>query len=303
VDDVVRGKVRRHGWTGITHGVHAASAQPSLAQRLRAWSLVLPEAAVFTHLTAAELRGWWLPGPVPHPVFAAVAERERHPQRRGLAVLRLVGSAEAEVVDEVRVAPAAETLLTCAADLDVLDLVPMADSALRLGHCTMGDLVAATTARRRGVRMLRAVLPLLDQRSESAWESVLRVLHMAAGIDVEPQHEIFAESGAFVARADLWLVGTRRIHEYDGADHRDPETHRDDLARERRLVGDGWQRCGYTSTEVLRRGGDIIASADAALGRCWDFRRLLAWRALVSRSLYGSAGRTRAQDRWASANR
>jgi hypothetical protein len=46
------------------------------------------------------------------------------------------------------------------------------------------------------------------------------VLHRAAGIEVEPQKEIFDQWGRFVARADLWLVGTRRIHEYDGDGHR-----------------------------------------------------------------------------------
>ena len=133
--------------------------------------------------------------------------------------------------------------------------------------------------------MLRTVLPLLDGRSESAWESVLRLLHVTADVEVEPQREIRTAAGAFVARADLWLVGTRRLHEYDGADHRDVETHRADLARDRRLVDERWERCGYTSREVLRRGGEIIAAADTALGRAWHPGRLAAWRALVSRSL------------------
>lgn len=303
MEDVVRGHVRGDGWTAVTRGAHVAGAEPSVSQRLRAWSLVLPETAMFTHLTAAGLRGWWLPAPVPHPVFAAVAERERHPQRRGLTVLRLAGAGASELVEGVRLASAAETLLTCAADLDVLDLVPLADSALHLGHCTMTDLVEVSQARRRGVRRLRAVLPLLDARSESAWESILRLLHVTAGVEVEPQHEIRTSTGTFVARADLWLVGTRRVHEYDGADHRDGETHRADLARERRLVDERWERCGYTARDVLRRGGEIIAAADAALDRTWHPGRLAAWRDLVNRSSYGSVGRRRLLARWAPTNR
>lgn len=282
----------------MARGVHIATPEPDLAQRLLGVSAVLPDSAVVTHLTAAALRGWWLPAPVPHPVFTAVAERERHPQRVGLKVVRLAAPPEVDRCDGVRVATPAETLLACATDLDVLDLVPLGDSALRLGHCTVDDLWAATRARRRGTPMLRTVLPLLDARSESAWESVLRVLHRVADVEVEPQHEVRAGDGSFVARADLWLVGTRRIHEYDGADHRDPQTHRADLARERRLVDERWERCGYTSREVLRRGGEIIAAADAALRRPWVPARLDAWRALVSRSLYGSAGRRRALARW-----
>src|SRR5215207_7719670 len=75
-----------------------------------------------------------------------------------------------------------------------------------------------TTRSRRWRRVSR---PLLEGRSESPWESVMRVLHRTAGIDVEPQKEIYDDGGRFVARADLWLVGTRRIHEYDGELHRD----------------------------------------------------------------------------------
>jgi hypothetical protein len=36
---------------------------------------------------------------------------------------------------------------------------------------------------------------------------------VAADIPVEPQHEIFDEYGRFVARVDLLIKGTRRIHE------------------------------------------------------------------------------------------
>ena len=42
----------------------------------------------------------------------------------------------------------------------------------------------------------------------------MRVLHVAADIPVEPQSEIYDEYGRFVARADLLIKGTRRIHEY-----------------------------------------------------------------------------------------
>jgi hypothetical protein len=35
----------------------------------------------------------------------------------------------------------------------------------------------------------------------------MRVLHVAADIPVEPQHEIFDEYGRFVARVDLLIKG------------------------------------------------------------------------------------------------
>jgi hypothetical protein len=60
------------------------------------------------------------------------------------------------------VTSAAELLLAAARDLGVLDLVLMGDSALRLGHCTIGELAEAATQRRRGAPMLRRVIGMLD---------------------------------------------------------------------------------------------------------------------------------------------
>ncbi|CAA9296832.1 MAG: Aldehyde dehydrogenase [uncultured Friedmanniella sp.] len=294
--ELVRGERRGGRWHRIAHGLYA-DGPCTLEERLRAWALVLPPSAVWTHLSAAAVRGWWLPNALPHPVFAAVGPGDRHPQRRGLSVHRLQGQPTAEIVRGLRLASGPETLLAAARDLAVLDLVPLADSALRSGDCTLDDLTRTAASSRRGAAVLRSVLPLLDARSESAWESVMRVLHRAAGIPVEPQHPMLDAAGRFVARADLWVVGTRRLHEYDGEVHRDRIVHRSDLDRDRRLLDAGWQRYGYTAAEVLR-GGPLLASVDAALGRRWDGARLLRWRALVDASWWGGSGRARAAARW-----
>jgi len=51
----------------MSHGLYVPETPPrSLVDDLRAWSLVVPSTAAFTHLTAAELNGWWLP--MPHPI-------------------------------------------------------------------------------------------------------------------------------------------------------------------------------------------------------------------------------------------
>jgi hypothetical protein len=123
----------------------------------------------------------------------------------------------------------------------VLDLVILGDSALRLRHCSLTDLKITACQRRRGAPLLRQVIPLLDERSESAWESIMRVLHQAAEIPVTPQQEIFDEEGRFIARSDLRIDGTRRIHEYDGARHRGADIHEVDLERDRALLGARWE--------------------------------------------------------------
>jgi hypothetical protein len=126
----------------------------------------------------------------------------------------------------------------------------------------------------------------------------MRVLHVAAEIPVDPQFEIFDQWGRFVARGDLRIDGTQRIHEYDGEKHREPEVQDADLVRDRSLMADHWERHGFISRHLLRDGAAIIADADRLLERPWDPRRLHAWRQLISQSVLGREGRARAYQHW-----
>jgi hypothetical protein len=121
------------------------------------------------------------------------------PRRPGLLVCRHTQPFPMNLVNGLRVTTAAETILAAARDLGVLDLVILGDSALRLRHCTLTDLEITARQRRRGAPLLRRIIPMLDARSESAWESIMRVLHQAAEIPVTPQQEI-STSGADSSR-------------------------------------------------------------------------------------------------------
>jgi hypothetical protein len=259
---------------------------------------VLPPTAAFSHLTAAEVLGWWLPAPIVHPIFVALPASAPRPRRSGLFVCRHPQPVAMNIRNGLRITTAAETMLAAARDLGVLDLVIMADSALRLGHCTLTDLTITARQRRRGAPLLRTVIPLLDKRSESPWESVMRVLHVGAEIPVEPQYEIVDQWGRFVARVDLWLKGTSRVNEYDGEVHGDPDVRADDLRREGEILRVGYERRGFMSRHLIDDAASIIADADRLLGRSWDPRRLAAWRSLLENSLYGRAGRARAYRQW-----
>ena len=187
--------------------------------------------------------------------------------------------------------------MAAARDLGVLDLVILGDSALRASTSTLTDLEITARQRRRGAPLLRRVIPMLDARSESAWESIMRVLHQAAEIPVTPQQEIFDERGRFIARVDLRINGTRRIHEYDGAGHREPDVHEHDLERDRALLADRWERHGFTSKHLRRDGAAIIADADRLLGRP-GARVGSSLAKPVDHSLLGRAGRARAHRQW-----
>ena len=265
---------------------------------LCAWSLVLPQDAGFTHLTAAELFGWWLPSSPPHPVFVAMRRSDPRPRRPGLLACRHPKSFALTLQDGLKVTTPAETLLAAARDLGVLDLVVMRDSALRLDQVTRVELEIAAAQRRRGAPLLRQVIPLLDKRSESAWESIMRVLQGAADVPVEPQFPVHDADGRFLARADFRVVGTRRLHEYDGADHRRPEVQDGDLKRDRALLAADWERYGFTSRHLLNEAATFIRDADQLLGRGWDSARLWAWEDLLNASMLRRPGRSRALSHW-----
>jgi hypothetical protein len=186
--------------------------------------------------------------------------------------------------------PTTDVLLALARHLGLLDVVVALDSALRAGHVALPELAAALHTRRRGVRRLRQAAALADPRSESPYETLLRILHVVCEIAVVPQHELWV-SGRLIARGDLRLVGHQTFHEYDGAVHRDREQQRHDLRRDRDLEAHGWFRRGYTDLEVLHRPATILRDADRTLGRPHDPDRLDAWYALLRESCFTPAGR------------
>lgn len=171
-NDVVVGHRRGAGWVRVAHGVHRRMGQ---ADDLQAWRLVLPPSGRFTHLTAAARHGLWLPPlPRPLPLWAAQLRSETRPQRPGLVVSRHPSLAPAEQRGGVPLDSVAATVLACARDLAVLDLVVLLDAALQLRRCSVEELRDVAAARRRGAPRLREALDLADGRSESPFESLLR---------------------------------------------------------------------------------------------------------------------------------
>lgn len=288
-DGARRGRRPGRGWQRVTWGLH----RPSGLDPLLAWKVVLPSTAVVSHLTAAALHGWWTPTVAPQlPLLVDQPATTHRTRRPGVRVTRTHGPVPATDVRGVRVADPAHTLLACARDLALLDLVVLVDSALR-SSCTVEDVRAVCTPRRRGVVALREALMLADPRAESPWESVLRLMHVAFDVQVVPQHTVHDDAGRFVARADLWLEGTTTIHEYDGAVHRTADQHRADLRRDRALVGAGWTRRGFTASDLCDRPAEVLHDLDRALGRPHVPERLRRWAALLDQSTFTARGRAR----------
>src|SRR3954452_2107197 len=182
----VRGEVRLAGFRRLSHGLYLPQAETSTDAReilrdLQAWRLVLPPDAVFTHITAAALNGWWLPLlPEQVPVFAASSEEAGRPRRPGLVCSRLRRGEDAAAPITRRGMPcdsAEEVLLRAARDLGELDLIVMMASALRRGDVIDQRLNRLCATRRPGVRRLRLARAWADPRVESPGEVLLMTFH------------------------------------------------------------------------------------------------------------------------------
>lgn len=300
---IARTTLRSRNWTRVSQGIYRPSLDPdeaaALEQHLADVSPALPVDASFAHLTAASMYGLWVPPPPAWlAVLASQAPGTDRPERPGLHVFRSRAGAQGRRrVGGFPVVSPQVCLGQLAEDFSVLDLTIAIDSALHHRLCSIIDIESAIRARQRGLPRLRRALALCDPRSESPWETILRLIHVSADIEVEPQAKIRDEFGDVMARADLRIKGTCRLAEYDGAVHRERGQHESDLRRDKRLSRLGVERYGYIATELVNNPQQIIRDAEKALGLPHDPTRVLAWNELAHPSTLTRDGRRRLMHR------
>ncbi len=301
--DAIRGQVRIAGYERVSHGLYQPersdlSVDQAWLRELAAWLLILPDDAVYTHVTAARLLGWQLPNlPDVVPVFAAV-RGDRRPRRPGLLASRLKNPSGTGMARGLPIDAPEEILLRAARDLSVLDLAIMFDSALRLGHVDPAKLAVIEASGRPGSVRLRHAHSLADPRAESGGETVLRIFHRVMDVPVKPQAPIYDYNGNLIGVVDLLVEGMPRAHEYDGAVHRAGKQHTIDLRRERGWTNSPYVRCGFTLDDLLNHPIVVMHELDRLVGRSHSLRRIRRWRTMVDESLYGERGRLRLMNRW-----
>lgn len=303
-DSPVRGQMRVRGWDRVSHGIFlrhrdGLGSREQLLRELRAWTLVLPDHAVFTHLTGAWLRGWDLPNlPEQLPVFAAVEGDAARPRRPGLICSRLRRTTEAVTYAGLRVDRSEEILLRAARDLGLIDLCVLVESALHRKDLAAEAMEVVLASKRPGTRMLRVAWLRATPKAESPGETLLRLFHQCLDVASTPQVEIHDDVGRLLGKVDLLIDGTFLVHEYDGAGHRGRRQHRTDLRRERAWTATPYRRSGFTLDDLLNQAPVVTHELDRVLNRAHDPRRLSRWRALVDQSLYSEPGRRRLMNRW-----
>lgn len=230
--------------------------------RAAAIQLSLPPTAVASHLTAAWLLGVDLrpTGPV-----EVLLPRDRVARQRPGLVIRHAWLAPDDVVTRhgVRLTSPSRTALDLARSLNRTEATVMLDALLHAGTCTVQGLVDRVGDMRgwRGVRRARAVLDILEPRSESPMETRLRLLLVDAGLPRPVAQYVVREAGGgFVARVDLAYPGCFLAIEYDGREaHLEPTAFGRDRRRQNALLTLGWQLLRYTGSDVHRRASAVVA--------------------------------------------
>lgn len=287
-----RDNLRTLDWRQPTDGVSLRRDKvDDLPAVCAAIAPMLGHDAVFTHLTSAVLRGWWLPRIDPTPIIACTHGEAPHLDRRGVYIRRCdLPTAHRDVRRGLPVASAEWTIVELAEHLSFIDLVVVIDCALHRGETTVERIRATMRKGRRGVRVLRRALDVADGRSESPWETLLRLLHVLSGIAVDPQFTRRDEAGEIIWRLDLLIRGTRRGVEFDGGNHLHRDVQRRDLRRARLLARDGIERYGYSQPDVIDDPMTILRDALDALGLAHDPGRLKLWLHEIERSTFKPSG-------------
>lgn len=171
-------------------------------------------------------------------------------RRRGIACTSGVRTA----YDMLRLAP------------DLAEAVVAGDCLLRAGVTGSAEVLgyAARHPGRRGLRQLRAAIPLLDPAAASPPESRLRMLCRDAGLPPllvnTPVHDL---RGDFIGIPDLLEPLAGLVIEYDGEYHRELAQHAADNAREEQFEAHGLSVVRVTSLDFKDPAGTAERLLDA----------------------------------------
>ncbi|MEQ7009951.1 hypothetical protein ABN028_27620 [Actinopolymorpha sp. B17G11] len=249
-EDVVRGQRFRRVFRGVYVG---AGTPDSVRLRAGAARLLLPDAAVFSHHTAAQLGDLPVPDePAIHVTLPQELQRRRVP---GIVTHRSL-SVTARSFAGFAVTTPERTFLDLAKQLSLVDLTVLGDAMVRRHFTTAERLREAASAAngRRGVPLARKSAALVRPRVDSPMETRVRLLVVLAGLPCpEPGREILDEYGQWVATPDLLYRAQRIAIEYDGELHyRRRCKWRQDLSTRDLLREMGWHVIVLTAEDVFR---------------------------------------------------
>lgn len=229
-------------------GIATADTPPELIMAAE-WSGRL------TCVSAAKLYGLWtLDDPFAHLWYGHSAHRdyghflvqERHSKRLK------------ETLPAAPITSLLDSVVHALKCLPTRDALVIAESAVIKGHVQLATLDSCLKSPREAGA--RKVVGLIDPRSQSALETVARLLLVEAGYRVEPQ---FAIKG--LGHVDL-LVEGRLVVELDGYDfHRDKKNFAEDRRRNNVAAMQGFPTLRFTASDIFSNPGLVLNQVRAAL--------------------------------------
>ncbi len=226
---------------------------------------------MFSDSTAALIYGLPMPtivNPVIAPVHVTLSPRPVVPQRREIVVHQR--ALPERLVRQVRGLPVTspERLYAdLAMSLSREELAVVGDALLRDELATLATLQSLVDAcrPRRGLRLARAVVPLLDGRSQSPPETIVRLRLQDAGLPAETQCPVIDSAGRLIGHTDLGYRKERVALEYEGRQHSEGAQFDYDIDRYSRFAAAGWLvlRCGRR--DLAGGSMELISRVRAAL--------------------------------------
>ena len=270
---VSRGRTRSTSLTVPYHGVRTTGQVRSTLERAIAYSHWMAPTQFFSHLTAAELLGLRLPeGFRAGDLHVSSVPPSRAPRSRGVIGHQASPLFALEAAYSLPVSSAIDTWLMLASSLSVDELTVMGDglvSRLRPATDVTGLASAlAGAAGRRGLGRLISALKQIRPNTDSARETLLRLVVVRAGFpEPEVNGAIVNSFGATVAHGDLVFRDCRTILEYDGGHHRaDERQFNIDIDRLDQLMEEEW-RVIRVNKNLMARRATLLGKIETALMR------------------------------------
>ena len=164
----------------------------------------------------------------------------------------------------------ARTVIDLARTTAFKEGVAVADSALRGKQATKTDLSAVIAACERwpGITRARQVVEFADARSESAFESISRVVFAQGGLPPPELQVWVGAEGRVIARVDFLWRKYATIAEADGAiKYADPERAKLQLQRDAELREAGFEVVHFTWQDLHINPAQVLRSIKVAFNR------------------------------------
>jgi hypothetical protein len=267
------GRTRSADLVSPFHGVRAPATRetPDFPERriidlAHCYAPRLLPGQFFAESTAIALHGLPLPRSRFHEasVHVGVVRPRTPPRARGVVGHQFTGSSLMSINGLPLTGPV-DAWVHCGAGMSVADLVVIGDALVRrvrpLANLDELRTALAQSTGHRGARPLRTALGLVRSGTDSASETLLRLLIVAAGLP-EPlvNFPIHGVDGSFLALGDLVYPRAKVVIEYEGGHHFTSQRQLiHDLERHARLTDAGWR--------VIRAHKGHLSASAALLGR------------------------------------